>query len=226
MFRRIVRPVRKLLAPLTGSRTPARPYTRFTFASLGRIAKASGAVRAAHIRCAEQLIADLGFGAQDRRYAVAEFDAGKRSDFDFGPLARACHATPEDRDVLNELALESLCAMAWALGPPNDPCRAELLRLCGLLGIATPLIEAAAMRVNDYQRRRLPLNVQQAYQLLGLDHWADDAQLKLAYRRMIGRHHPDKLGVEASQRDTVRAREKSVAIRAAYELIRESRTAG
>ena len=135
-LKQLARSIQTKLASMPG-RTPASPrampYTEFTFAALGRLAKASGVVRPVHIELAQQLMRDLGFGPNDRRRAILLFDYGKRPDCDFVPLSVACRKTLEDRDVLNEMALESLCVMAWSQGPPKPECRRELERLAALL---------------------------------------------------------------------------------------------
>lgn len=200
------------------------PYTEFTFAGLGRLAKASGVVRPVHIELARRLMRDLGFGADDQRRAIALFDYGKRPACDFVPLSIACRKTLEDRDVLNEMALESLCVMAWAEGPPNPECRRELERLASLLGIRAGQLRSTEGRVAEHQRQQLPAPLRRAYQVLGVDHWVDDDELKLAYRRLMSRHHPDKLGAGVGEREEYRARENSIAIRDAYDLIRASRS--
>ena len=199
------------------------PYTEFTFIALGRIAKSAGVVRRTHIDVAQRLMADLRLDARDRTLAIAWFDSGKTPEFDFAPLARACRETRNDRAVLNEMALESLCIMAWVEGPPDPPCRHELERLAVLLGIGTLQLRAAESRAVEHQRRQLPLDLRQAYQMLGVEHWVDDAELKLAYRRLMSRHHPDKLGTAAGVREAQHAGENSIAIRKAYDFIRETR---
>jgi DnaJ like chaperone protein len=218
--------IRRRLASILG-KTPASPrampYTEFTFAALGRLAKASGVVRPAHIDLAQQLMRDLGFSPNDRRRAILWFDYGKRPDCDFVPLSIACRKTLEDRDVLNEMALESLCVMAWAEGPPKPECRRELERLAALLGIRARQLQSTEARVAEHRRQQLPAALRHAYQVLGVDHWIDDAELKLAYRRLMSRHHPDKLGAAIDADELQRAAENSIAIRDAYDLIRASR---
>jgi DnaJ like chaperone protein len=201
----------------------AMPYTEFTFAALGRLAKASGVVRPVHIEVAQRLMRDLGFGPNDRRRAIRLFDYGKRPDCDFVPLSIACRNTLEDREVLNEMALESLCVMAWAEGPPKTECRRELERLAALLGVRARQLQSTEARVAQHQRQQLSLPLRQAFQVLGVDHWIDDAGLQLAYRRLMSRHHPDKLGATIDVRELERARENSIAIREAYDLIRANR---
>jgi DnaJ like chaperone protein len=225
-LKQLARSIQTKLASILG-RTPASPrampYTEFTFAALGRLAKASGVVRPVHIELAQQLMRDLGFGPNDRRRAILWFDYGKRPDCDFVPLSAACRKTLEDRDVLNEMALESLCVMAWSQGPPKPECRRELERLAALLGIRARQLLSTEARVAQQRRQQLPPPLRHAYQVLGVDHWIDDAELKLAYRRLMSRHHPDKLGAAIDERELQRARENSIAIRDAYDLIRANR---
>jgi DnaJ like chaperone protein len=221
---RIYRSIRSFIAPRSRSAFGAMPYTEFTFAALGRVAKAAGVVQPAHIEVAQRLMQDLGFGATDRRHAIRCFAAGKNPAFDLAPLARACRETANDRDVLNELALESLCTMAWAIGAPSADSSSELTRTAGLLGIDAPAVHAAEQRVAEFRRRQMPLALRQAYLLLGVDHRADDTELKLAYRRLMSRHHPDKFAADPDPEQARHASENSAAIRSAFELIRASRT--
>jgi len=202
----------------------AMPYTEFTFAALGRIAKASDTVGPAHIGEARRFMRDLGLSAPDQRRAIGWFNAGKSRDFDFAPKARACREVDEDRAVLDALAIESMCLMAWADGCPTESRRGEFERLAALLGATSDDLAAAEARVAEHRWRNLPADLRRAYALLDVDHRAGDAELKLAYRRHMSRHHPDKLGAAADPALARRARENSVAIRAAYDLIRASRS--
>jgi DnaJ like chaperone protein len=225
-LKQFAKSIRTRLASILGSTPASRrvmPYTEFTFAALGRLAKASGVVRPVHIELAQRLMRDLGFGPDDRRRAILLFDYGKRPDCDFVPLSIACRKTLEDRDVLNEMALESLCVMAWAEGPPKAECRRELERLAALLGVRARQLQSTEARVAEHKRQQLPAPLRQAYQVLGVDHWIDDAELKLAYRRLMSRHHPDKLGATVDTRELEEARENSIAIRDAYDFIRANR---
>jgi DnaJ like chaperone protein len=63
-----------------------------------------------------------------------------------------------------------------------------------------------------------------AYESLGLQAAATDEEVKTAYRRLMNQHHPDKQaarGLPDSMRQM--AEERTLEIRAAYDLIRERR---
>lgn len=64
-----------------------------------------------------------------------------------------------------------------------------------------------------------------AYALLKISADATDAEVKLAYRRLMNQHHPDKLMAKGLSEDRIReASHKAVAIRDAYERIRKHRS--
>ncbi|MDV7399258.1 DnaJ domain-containing protein, partial [Arthrospira platensis SPKY1] len=63
-----------------------------------------------------------------------------------------------------------------------------------------------------------------AYSVLGLKRDASPDEIKLAYRRLIRKHHPDKrVASGASPTELARATEKTRELTAAYERIREAR---
>jgi len=64
----------------------------------------------------------------------------------------------------------------------------------------------------------------EAYQVLGVDAKASDAEVKRAYRRLLSQHHPDKLVSKGLPEEMMKlAAQKTHEIRQAYERIRESR---
>ena len=69
-------------------------------------------------------------------------------------------------------------------------------------------------------------SLSEAYQVLGVDRAASDADIKRAYRRLISRHHPDKLVSKGLPEEMMKvAAQKTHEIRQAYERIREARGA-
>jgi DnaJ like chaperone protein len=67
-------------------------------------------------------------------------------------------------------------------------------------------------------------SLQDAYRLLGVDESVSDNELKRTYRRLMSQHHPDKLVSKGLPEQMIKdATEKTQQIKAAYELIKESR---
>ena len=68
------------------------------------------------------------------------------------------------------------------------------------------------------------MSVSEAYKMLALDKTADKNEVKRAYRKMMSQHHPDKLVAKGLPPEMIKlATEKTQHIRAAYDLIKESR---
>ena len=64
-----------------------------------------------------------------------------------------------------------------------------------------------------------------AYRILGVGRDTDDAGIKKAYRRLMNQHHPDKLIAKGLPEEMIKlATEKTTEIKAAYELIKASRS--
>jgi DnaJ like chaperone protein len=66
--------------------------------------------------------------------------------------------------------------------------------------------------------------VAQAYEVLGVQSTASDAEVTKAYRRLMNQNHPDKLVARGLPESMMKmAEEKTRQIRAAYEVLREAR---
>ena len=68
------------------------------------------------------------------------------------------------------------------------------------------------------------LSTDDACALLGVEETCSDAELKRAYRRMMNRHHPDKLAAKGLPEEMMRiATEKTREIKAAYDHLKRVR---
>ena len=69
-------------------------------------------------------------------------------------------------------------------------------------------------------------SLEDAYQVLGVESSASDAEVKTAYRRLMSRHHPDKLVAKGLPEEMMKlATEKTKEIQSAWEQIRGYRKA-
>jgi len=197
----------------------SRPSMQFTFAAMGRIAKSGGKVLPAHIDYAEQLMSRLGFGGVDRRQAIEWFSAGKEPDFPFVTLANECSTESSTRPVLREMVIECMCRAAAITDDDNS--RQSLAELATLLGVPAPTLTMtyrAIVELNDVP----PAALDAAYETLCAEPEWNAEKIKKAYRRLISRYHPDRLG-SASKRTVRRAERRMVELREALETIQSAR---
>jgi DnaJ like chaperone protein len=100
-------------------------------------------------------------------------------------------------------------------------------RFGGLGGHARPRNHSGQYRHEDRRQQRPQSNslghrseIQEAYAVLQLRTTSTEAEIKKAYRRLISRHHPDKLeGMGHGSESLQRATEMTQKIQRAYDLI-------
>ena len=222
------------------------------FQMMGHIAKADGRVSEREIAAARAIMDHLQLTPGQRQSAIDCFTEGKQSEFPveaaLGSLQQVCR----DHPALLQQTLELLLNIAYADGGLHPHAHARLLHIADRLGVHRLQFEtlhtlfraqrwAHQSKANGFggggssgahneQRAhsRRPATVvnslSQAYAVLGLKREANPDEIKLAYRRLIKQHHPDKLASRSvSSAEMARATEKTREITTAYERIREAR---
>ncbi|WP_236102136.1 co-chaperone DjlA [Methylotetracoccus oryzae] len=211
-----------------------------TFSVMGHLAKADGAVSAAEINAAKAVMDRFELSTELRRAAIQLFTEGKKQGFPLNDALEQFRNECHHRYPLFRLFMEVLLEMAYADGPLRFSEERLLLQICDRLHLSRLDFYALKARVDAAQRlahtgyertrprspppppRRSALD--EAYIVLGIRPTASDAEIKSAYRRMIGQHHPDKLVASGAPEERVRsATVKTQQIRKAYELIVEQR---
>lgn len=213
------------------------------FTLLGAVAKSDGRVSEQEIAIAERLMTRMNLGAEQRKQAVASFNAGKQPEFDVTQTIAALrnwvglrrdHAFPV-LDVVIETVL--------AEGNPPPEKMAILRQLAFALRISDMEL-MALMAMKGYAWNAGPggsrghgggqaygggyVPPQRAaqgpdpYAVLGIDRNADDRAVKRAYRKLISEHHPDRLG-DLPEDMRKRAEARASEINAAYDRIKEAR---
>jgi DnaJ like chaperone protein len=177
-----------------------------TFRLLGCLAKADGRVSESEIAHAEALISQMGLDTRGRQRAIALFKEGSSKDFELEVVVNdflgLAGRHPQLKQTLGRLLGFSEAQVA------------HLLRMAQAQGRfhETPGSQGT---VND---------IQVAYDALGVQQTASDAEVKRAYRKLMSENHPDKLIAKGVPDSMVKlATEKSQEIQAAYELIKKQR---
>ncbi|HEU4662482.1 MAG TPA: co-chaperone DjlA [Dokdonella sp.] len=204
------------------------------FAFAGALAKSDGRVSQAEIDAAEALITRLGLDGAQRRAAIERFTAGKQAEFNvnfaIGELSAWCANRRDSAFIVLDLLLDLVYAEGPLAGAKLDLVR----RLCAALGVREHELAAlSAMkgyggwqgtRPSGDAGRAPPSRPSQVdpYAVLGITRAASDRDIKQAYRRLMSKHHPDKLG-EVPDEVKRRSEERSREINAAYEHIQAER---
>lgn len=213
-----------------------RGFVEPLFAFAGALAKSDGRVSQAEIDAAEALITRLGLDGEHRRAAIERFTAGKQAEFNvnfaIGELSAWCANRRDSAFIVLDLLLD----LVYAEGPLAGAKLELVRRLCAALGVREHEL-AALSAMKGYggwqgargtggagDAGRAPPRPSQVdpYAVLGITRAVGDRDVKQAYRRLMSKHHPDKLGDvpdEVKRRSEQRSRE----INAAYEHIKAER---
>jgi DnaJ like chaperone protein len=202
------------------------------FAFAGALSKSDGRVSEGEIAAAESLMRRLRLDGTRRRIAIERFNAGKHEDFEAEPAISDLKRWCGGRRDLAFLVLDLLLDLVYAEGALVDAKLTLMRKLCWGLGVSDHELAAlSAMKgyganggFRDPGARPPqpgPMRID-PYTVLGIERSAGEGDIKRAYRKLMSRHHPDKLGDvpdELKRRAEDRARE----INAAYERIKSER---
>jgi DnaJ like chaperone protein len=211
-----------------------------TFAVMGHVAKADGRVSEAEIDLARTVMNRLDLNQDMRHAAIQRFTEGKHRSF---PLAETLARFSQDcrrNFALIRMFVEIQVEAALVDGPLHTAEERLLLQICDRLRFSRFEFQAirsaleAQLRMSGRWRQQSsqqsraatpkPVSLEDAYAALGLKPSASDHEVKRTYRRLMSRHHPDKLVADGMPESMVRlANEKTQQIRQAYELVKRSR---
>lgn len=201
-----------------------------TFAVMGAVCKADGRVTDDEIRIAEQFFTRLSLSDEQRKSAMAAFNRGKASDFALDTELAALRTVARHNQPLMQLFLQIQLSAVAADGVVHASEHAILVRIARGLGLSEADVERleAMLRGTSGARAGGPgasaTRLEDAFATLGVKADASDAEVKKAYRRLMSKHHPDKLaarGMPESMRSV--AEERTRDVRKAYDTIRAHR---
>ncbi len=222
-------------------------FIHVTFAVMGHIAKAGGRVTEQQIRVAILFMDRMQLSPAARREAQEAFRQGKEPGFALTETLRAFRqGCGGDQDLLR-IFLEIQLQAAFANGQLVREQRALLLEVAELLGFSRwELEQFLAMAQAEFnfasrqhgdrshqqhghahgQRQAEPPRdrLRDAYALLGVAASVPDGEVKRAYRKLMSKHHPDKLAARGLPPEMLNmAKEKAQEIQQAWEMVKQAR---
>lgn len=214
-----------------------RQFFDTTFTLLGYVAKADGRVSEAEIAQAESLFRQLRLNPSQRQAAILRFREGAQPGFDPEKTVTAFAVKGGSRRQLQQTLFAFLATMALADGDLQGPEREALHRIASLLGVPAGEVDRLVTMISAqarfhyqgaaggrYQASGAGSELADAYQALGVESSASDAEVKTAYRRLMSENHPDKLIAKGVPDDLVKlATERAQEISTAYSIIRDHR---
>ena len=220
-------------SPAAGPRNLSEAFFRATFQAMGHVAKADGRVTEQEIDAARDAMRRFSLGERERRLAMDLYSEGKQPDFPLEAVLQSLRASAAGREDLTRLFVQIQLEAALQGGGLSPPARAVLARMCSALGVSA--IEFAALEAMLRMRGRPGAGpagaarpqadrLADAYQVLGVRSDAPDAEVTLAYRRLVSQNHPDKLVANGLPESMIEAaHERTRRILEAYELVRTHR---
>ena len=206
-------------------------YLRALFETMGHLAKADGRVTEHEIRAVRALMHRLGLGPLEIRKAINWFESGKEASYPLISNLRSLRGQSARRADMRALFVRLLMEVALSKSSLQQAERAMIWTICKELDISrVELAQAEAMLRAQRGFRRSPkgdsdaARVSNAYQALGVEKSATNAEIKKAYRRLMNKHHPDKIA--STNPDEVvldEAERQTREIRKAYELLKTRR---
>ena len=209
-----------------------RVFYETVFRLMGHLAKADGRVSEAEIARVQDFMTQMGLTDEHRREAIQLFKEGSSAGFSIDDTMIRFQSQCGNYGQLQQVLLEYLFHIAFADGELHPAELQSLKAVAGWLGVSgSAFVKLMQMyqaqngfarggRVVQSEAQRLA----EAYEALGVSASASDREIKATYRRLMSKHHPDKLMAQGVPEDMLKvATEKSQEISAAYDLITKSR---
>lgn len=195
-----------------------RVFFNATFAVMGFVAKSDGVVSQQEINVAENFMAQLGFSSIAKREAILSFNRGKSHLFNLEKELDLVIMNYNMQPILLRMFIDVQNRAASVDGLNRE--KINLINyICHRLGFDGLYGSSSSGFAQDYSG-----NFDDAYSLLEVPSSCSNNELKKAYRKMLGKHHPDRLVAKGLPPEMIKvANQKTIDIKKAYELIKTKR---
>ncbi|HEX2139724.1 MAG TPA: co-chaperone DjlA [Woeseiaceae bacterium] len=206
-------------------------FVRALFRTMGFLAKSDGRVSEEEIRAARKLMHRLGLDPAETRAAMEWFTSGKAPSFPLHDVLRELRRDTRNRAELRGLFVQLLMEVALSKNSLHRSERAALWSICNELGIGRvelAQLEAMLRAQRGFRKSAAgsadAARLSRAYEILGVNGSATNAEIKQAYRRLMNRNHPDKLGNAADAAALLQAEQRTREIRTAWDMLKTRRS--
>ena len=198
-----------------------------TFAAMGHMAKIDGRIQESEISLANSVMGHFNLHADHKRLAIRLFNEGKESDFNLEAVLGRFNKSCQHRVSVLHAFIEIQLKLAFVDAALNSQEQSLLARMCKRLNIPGSVYQRIERRIASGEpattaaaQATKPMGLADACAVLGVGRWTGKQDIKLAYRRLMSLHHPDKLlARNASKVELEQTTEKVQQIKSAYEMI-------
>lgn len=223
-------------------------FFQAAYAVMGHVAKAKGQVTKEEIQLASVMMDCMNLSDEQKKIAQEAFRQGKESDFPLLETLRKVRFSAGRRRDLLQFFLELQISAAFADGELHPSEIQVLQTVAQELGFTAQYLQQrlrmqeAAFRFQQgggfggyqqqgqqsgggqWQQRTTASQLNDAYDLLGVDKEADSKTIKRAHRKLMNEHHPDKLVAKGLPPEMMEvAKQKAQEIQSAYDLIKKEK---
>ena len=214
--------------PGGGERKQIVFYTA-TFSVMGHLCKADGQVSRSEIDAATRVMEHMSLSRDMAALAMKLFEQGKQPQFSMEQTILQLRQELGHQPNLYRMFMEIQIMAAYADGKMHAAEKRVLMTLCRLLDFPlqdfTQLCDMiGGAQAGPGRSGSQGMSLEQAYRVLAIDSSASKQEVVRAYRRLLSRHHPDKLIAKGLPEEMIKvANERTADIRKAYNVIKENR---